>query len=220
MSIRDEPIRFRLEYAVQLMLGVLVLRPFLRFSFRARVRFAGEMPAGGFIMACNHRSFLDPSMAAMWLDRPISFFARASLWKIPVVRQFLNAFGGLPIERDAPQMQIMRQTVEWLRAGRRILVFPEGTRTRSGRLGPMRDGAAMFARRAGVPVVPVYIHNSEGVWPRGMPTPLLAGERTEIRYGRPIYPPEHLPARQRDAVVTEYLRRWMARQERELRGPA
>jgi len=219
-GLRRERARLALDQLLQVVAGVFVLRWSLRFLWRCRVRFAGEIPAGACLFASNHRSFLDPPFVGMWLDRPMSYFARANLWKIPIVRQFLDIFGGLPIDRSMPQMAVMRRTVEWLQSGRRILVFPEGTRTRSGRMGRMREGAAMFARRAGVPIVPVYVHNTDRVWPRGWPLPTPGEGRTEIRYGRPIHPPEHLPPRLRDAVITEYLRRWMARQEAALRGPA
>ncbi len=220
MSMRDEPVRYRPDQLLQVVLGSFILRWWLRFAHRCRVRYAGDLPAGGCIFASNHRSFLDPPLVGTWLDRPISYFARASLWKVPVVRQFLDLFGGLPIDRDLPQMAVMKRTVENLRAGRRILLFPEGTRTRSGRLGPMREGAALFARRAGAPLVPVYIHHSEQVWPRGSILPRLGGARIEIRYGKPVTAPPGLPPRAQDAVLTEYLRRWMGRQERALRGPA
>lgn len=218
-GMRSEPAPLRLDMLLQVVVGVFVMRWTLRFLFRSRVRFAGPLPPGPLLFASNHRSFLDPPYVGMWLDRPMSYFARASLWRIPIVREFLDIFGGLPIDRGTPQMAIMKRTVAWLRAGRRILLFPEGTRTRDGRLGRLRDGAALFARRAGVPIVPVYIHNSDRVWPRGALLPRLGGARCEIRYGRALRPPEHLPPRRRDAVVTEYLRRWMQRQERALRGP-
>lgn len=218
MALRDEPVRYDLRQLLQVVLATVFLRPTLRFAYRCRVRFAAELPPGPFILASNHRSFLDPPFVGMWLDRPICYFARANLWKIPGVGFMLRTFGGLPIERDMPQMAIMRRTVEWLRSGERILVFPEGTRTRNGQLGKLREGAALFSRRAGVPVVPVYVHATDRVWPRGWPCWVFGNARAEIRYGKPIVAPKSLNPRLRDRVVTEYLRRWMARQELELRG--
>ncbi len=219
-GMREEPAKLCLAMIIQVLLGAFLLRWSMRFLFRNKVRFAADLPAGPILFACNHRSFLDPPYVGTWIDRPMSYFARANLWKIPVAKQFLNIFGGLPIDRDMPQMAVMRQTVEWLRGGRRILVFPEGTRTTTGRMGEMREGAAMFSRRADVPIVPVYVHNSDRVWPRGALFMRPGGAKLEIRYGAPVKAPAHLSPRMRDRVLTEFLRRWMARQERDLRGPA
>ena len=152
-------------------LVIMVIRTYLRMTYRIRLfrsRVAVKEPC---LFVGNHRSFMDPPGVSAFLDRPVAFFARASLFKIPIISHALNLFGGFPINRDEPQMQIMRRVVAHLKSGESLLMFPEGTRTKTGRLGEIRDGAALFARRAGVPIVPVYLHYSEHCWPRGMPFP-------------------------------------------------
>ena len=204
-------------YLIQV-LGVLILRPWTRVCFRTTVRLAQELPHPC-VLACNHRSFADPPFVAMWSSHPIAFFARSSLWKIPVIRQLLNMFHGIPVERENPGISSMKGAIERLRAGISVLVFPEGTRTKSGRLGTLRDGPALFARRSGKPLIPVYVHRSEAIWPRGALFPRLCGRRTEIRFGSPIVAPAGLDPRASDAWVTQRLDAWMHRQERALQGP-
>jgi 1-acyl-sn-glycerol-3-phosphate acyltransferase len=199
-------------------LGVLILRPWAGLCFRNRIRYAAPL-THPCVFASNHRSFADPPFIAMCSSRPIAFFARANLWRVPGIRQMLNAFYGIPVERENPSISSMKGAVERLRAGISVLVFPEGTRTKSGRLGKLRDGPALFARRGGVPLVPVYVHRSEAMWPRGALLPRLCGKRMEIRFGKPIVAPLGLEPRAADAWVTQRLDAWMQRQERALQNP-
>jgi 1-acyl-sn-glycerol-3-phosphate acyltransferase len=199
-------------------MGMLILRPWVLFAFRTTVRRARGQPTGACVYASNHRSYFDPPLVGMWQRQPLSYFARANLWDNPFFRFMLGVMYGIPVERENPGLSSMKGAVERLRQGIPVLVFPEGTRTRTGRVGSMRDGPALFARRAGVPVVPVYVHASERCWPRGSPLPRLCGGRMEIRFGRPLQPPEGMEPRRQDAWVMLRLQRWMERQERELYG--
>jgi 1-acyl-sn-glycerol-3-phosphate acyltransferase len=201
------------------LLGILLLRWWMRLGYRIQVEQVAGWRTHPCVLACNHRSFADPPFVAMWSDQPIAFFARSNLWRIPVIRQMLNLFHGIPVERENPGLSSMKGAVERLRSGISILVFPEGTRTRSGRLGTLRDGPALFARRAGVPLIPVYIHRTEAIWPRGALLPRLCGHRVGIRIGRAITAPPGLEPRAADAWVTRRLQAWMEAQETALSGP-
>ncbi len=196
-------------------MGVLILRPWTRLCFRNHVRYAAPL-SHPCVFASNHRSFADPPFVAMCSSQPIAFFARANLWRAPVLRQMLNAFYGIPVERENPSISSMKGAIERLRSGISVLVFPEGTRTKNGCLSKLRDGPALFARRGGVPLIPVYVHRSEAIWPRGAILPRLCGKRTEIRFGKPISAPPGLEPRAADAWVTRQLDLWMHQQEREL----
>lgn len=205
-----------ITHLMQLLSGVILIAPWLRLCHRTRVRRSRRLPPGAVLYAANHRSFIDPPLVAVWSGEPVAFFARASLWRVPPIRVLLDIFYGIPVERDNPGMSSMKGAVERLRAGIPVLVFPEGTRTRTGRLGKLREGPALFARRAGVPLVPVYLHRSETCWPRGAVLPRPCGARLEVRFGRPIAAPAGMPAREADAWVMERLRLWFLMQEREL----
>jgi 1-acyl-sn-glycerol-3-phosphate acyltransferase len=199
--------------------GMVLLRMLTALAWNCRVRRAREVPAGACVYAANHRSFLDPPAIGMCAHRPLSFFARASLWRNPFFRLMLGLFSGIPVERENPGMSSMKGAVERLRQGIPVVVFPEGTRTKDGRLGPLREGPALFARRAGVPVVPVYLFRTERAWPRGSAFPVLRGGRIEIRFGRPLVAPAHLAPREADAWVMRRLAAWLAANERMLMGP-
>ena len=199
--------------------GVWFLRVLMALAWGARVRRAREHPAGACVYAANHRSFLDPPAIGMCAHRPLAYFARASLWKNPVLRFVLWVFSGIPVERENPGMSSMKGAIEKLRLGIPVVVFPEGTRTKDGRLAQLREGPALFARRAGVPVVPVYIHRSDRAWARRSVLPSIGQGRIEIRFGRPLIAPEHLPPREQDAWVMRRLSAWLEANERMLMGP-
>jgi len=202
------------------LLGILVLRPWVRFCFRCRVRLPSTPLPVPCVFAANHRSFFDPPFVGMWHHQPLSYFARSDLWKHAPIRFMLGVMYGIPIDRENPGVSSMKGAIERLRQGISVLVFPEGTRTRSGRVGQMHEGPPLFARRAGVPVVPVYIHHSERVWPRHALMPNLCGGPIEIRFGRPLAPPPGLSPRLTDAWVAARLQAWILAQERVLLGRA
>jgi len=197
-----------------LIVACVVVRHVVHFCYRCRLPRRSFDPRACYVLVSNHRSFMDPLLAGCFYSRPISFFARANLWRVPIIRQCLDFFGGLPVDRDEPQMGVMQRTVEWLRTGRNVLIFPEGTRTRDGRLGRLRSGAALFARRAGVPVLPVYLHRTERAWPRGCILPRV-GVRVGIRFGPVLRSSPSLPPKIADEALIRRVERWMLATEAE-----
>jgi 1-acyl-sn-glycerol-3-phosphate acyltransferase len=208
-----------LPNALQFCLGYLFLRPWVKFGLRGRVRRSRDLPDGPVVLACNHRSFFDPPMVGMCFRRPVAYFAKSSLWDSPAIALMLRTMFGIPVDRENPGLSSMKGAVDRLRHGISVLVFAEGTRTRDGRLGPMREGPALFARRAGVPIVPVYLYRSEAVWPRGQFGPTFITKNIEVRVGRPITAPSHLNPRAQDTWVSRRLELWMECQERSFMGP-
>jgi 1-acyl-sn-glycerol-3-phosphate acyltransferase len=197
-----------------------LIRLWTLVCYRVTVRKAAPLPWGPVLFACNHRSFLDPPMAGMWSRVPVCYFARASLWKNPLIGGVLDIFSGIPVDRDNPGASSMKGAIERLKAGKQVLVFPEGTRTRTGYLARFKDGPALFARRANVPVIPVYVWRTERCWPRDSNLPRPFGSRLEVRYGRPLRAPADLPPRQQDRWMMLRLEAWMRLQERRMLPPA
>lgn len=158
--------------------------------------------SGGCLLASNHQSFLDPPLVAAFLPREMHFMARRSLFRNPLFRALIVRCNAFAIERDTADVKGVKDAIGRLGAGNLLLVFPEGTRTRDGTVGPMKAGIGMLAERAAVPIVPVLIEGAHRVWPKGRLLPGLGF--IHIRFGKPIPAGEtdkNAADRIRDAVV-------------------
>ena len=144
-----------------------------------------NMPeSGGVLLVCNHLSFLDVFLLGIPLRRPLNYVARSTLF-VPVVGPFIRSVGGFPIQREGMGASGMKETLRRLRAGGIVTLFPEGTRSPDGQLGPLKAGIAVLVARAGVPLVPAGLAGTFEVWPRSRFFPVLHPIR--IHYGRPIF---------------------------------
>jgi 1-acyl-sn-glycerol-3-phosphate acyltransferase len=88
-------------------------------------------------------------------------------FEIPVLGSLMRAFGAFPVSLDAADLSAQRNAIEVLRNGRALVMFPEGGRTRTGKIMPFKLGAFRFALTHGVPVIPVSIKGAEDIWPVG-----------------------------------------------------
>lgn len=121
---------------------------------------------GGVILAANHASFLDPIAVGCALVRPIDYLARQSLFDVPGFGWFLRSIRVHPVRRGESDLAAMRQMISLLSGGAVLVVFPEGTRTRDGRIQPLRGGVGLLAQKSGASVVPVWVEGGFAAWPR------------------------------------------------------
>jgi 1-acyl-sn-glycerol-3-phosphate acyltransferase len=121
------------------------------------------------IFIANHQSMVDVWVMLTFVPPNTRFVAKRELFRIPIFGWALAASGCIPIDRGHRSLAIrsLRQAGERIRAGRSVVLYPEGSRSRDGRLGPFKKGAFHVAVQAGVPVVPVAITGSHDVLPPG-----------------------------------------------------
>ena len=149
-----------------------------RIFFRLRTWGLENVPLeGGVILASNHQCYLDPPLGACLIRRQCRFLARSSLFRFGPFAWLIRNVGAVPLERGESDAAGLRRAVELLKGGALLMLFPEGTRTRDGALGEVQAGAAVIALRAGVPVVPTFIHGAFDAWPRTrkLPRPRRVG---------------------------------------------
>lgn len=158
-------------------------------AYRVRTIGADNVPHGGAILAGNHISYLDPALLWCVSPRPTHFVAKSELWDVWWLWPLLERLWAFPVARGSADREMISTATRLLKAGELVAMFPEGTRNKSGdaeSLGEAHGGVAYIAQRAGVPIVPVGIANTEKAWPKGQRLPRFP--RVTIRFGEPIDP--------------------------------
>ena len=151
------------------------------FAIIARVRLSGleNVPAEGpFIIASNHLSWFDVPLIPAYLSRPVIYMAKEEtfLSRIGWLVRFMGAF---PVKRGEADRQALRAAGEQLKEGNIIVIFPEGTRSKTHTMARGHSGLGMIALRSGVPVLPVAVTGSEKLLKKFRP-------RVTITYGQPM----------------------------------
>jgi 1-acyl-sn-glycerol-3-phosphate acyltransferase len=160
------------------------------FVFRGRAFGTRRVPgAGGVLLVSNHQSFFDPALATLALPRECHYMARDTLFAIRWLRPIMAYLNAFPVKRDTADVGAIKETLRRLKAGKLVLAFPEGTRTEDGRVGPMRAGVVLLARKARVPIVPTLILGAFESWPRTAKLP--RPHAILVAYGEPVCPHEH-----------------------------
>lgn len=153
---------------------------------RARVEGAEHVPpSGAAVLMSNHESNLDPLLIAFRLVRPVNIPGKLELFRIPVLKHLILALGCYPVNRDEADAGSLRRSLTVLRQGRLLAVFPEGTRSRDGEIGPFGPTLIRLAIREQAPIIPVAVEGSAGILRPGGVWPRL-GARVTVRYGRPL----------------------------------
>ncbi len=151
--------------------------------YRLEVTGKEHIPAtGGCLLASNHVSFLDPPLVAAACPRTVVFTPRTTLGQSWVYRTLTWFAPTVPLRRGGADHGAARVLIDSLQEGRCIAVFPEETRSATGKLGPVKGGFHMLAARAEVPVVPVYLDGPFEIWPRQRSLPRLRG-KIRVRFG-------------------------------------
>ncbi len=113
---------------------------------------------GGFIVASNHVSNLDPPMVGIVFRGKYTFMAKDELFHVnPFFTWLITRLGAFPVKRGAKDLAVIDKALESLKKGRIFVIFPEGTRSKTGELGKPKSGVAITAIKAATPVVPVFV---------------------------------------------------------------
>lgn len=170
----------------------LTLGPVARGLFRAKIVGRRNVPKKGpVLLASNHLSFIDSVVITLFAPRPVSFLAKDSYFtgkgfKGFLSRTFFTSIGAIPVKRGAGQaaQDALHAGLSLLHEGEAFAVYPEGTRSRDGRLYRGKTGVAWLALNAGVPVIPVALKGTDKVQPIGSNG--IRPAKVSIEFGAPI----------------------------------
>ncbi len=140
-----------------------------RMCFSLKVIGREHLPkSGGYLLAMNHQSYLDPPVVALAADpRPIHFLARKTLLNWPILGPIFPRLNVVPVDQERPDMSALKNVIRLLRAGETTIVFPEGARTLDGALQPAQPGIGLIIAKTLVPVVPMRVFGAYEAMPPG-----------------------------------------------------
>lgn len=176
---RSGPIGYRLARAA--------LRAPLRRAYAIEVDGLDEVSSGPCILAANHRSFMDSVFLALVVDRPVSFLAKAEYFDRRRTAWIFRSTGQIPVRRGDPAgaRRALDAALDVLAEGGVVGIYPEGTRSRDGKLHRGNLGPARLAATSGAPIVPVGLVGTEAVQAPDQRLPRV-GKDVAIRFGSPL----------------------------------
>jgi 1-acyl-sn-glycerol-3-phosphate acyltransferase len=168
------------------------LAPLARLVFRPRIIGKQNVPrSGAVLIASNHLSFIDSVVITLVAPRSVSFLAKSEYFtgtgfKGLASRLFFTGIGAIPVERSAGQaaQDALNSGLAVLERGDAFAIYPEGTRSRDGRLYRGRTGVAWLALTSGATVVPVALTGTQNIQPPGSNRIRLA--RVTVEFGAPV----------------------------------
>lgn len=136
------------------------------------------------IVVANHTTFLDPFWIGLRFYRTLHYMAMAPLFKYSWSAKILRWFGAFPVKLENPESSTIKTALSILSRGEALVLFPEGGRSKGGRLTPFKDGAAKLALRTGATILPAVVLGGSRVWPPGMLLPRPG--KVRVHYLKPI----------------------------------
>ena len=162
-----------------------LLRLFALLLFRFHCQGRHHIPQrGGALVCANHQSMLDPPIVGMAASRHLAYLARETLFKHPLFGWFFRKVDGIPLDRGGMGIEGLKATLKSLKAGGVVVIFPEGTRSKTGELQQLKGGFIALARRAKVPLVPCGFTGAHECLPRG--TGAIRFRRIRCVYGEAV----------------------------------
>jgi len=144
---------------------------------------------GGGLVCSNHQSNLDPILVGLMPNRRMNYLARRTLYKFKPLIWLMDFLDAIPIEREGMGIAGIKETLRRLKRGELVAMYPEGTRTHDGEIGPFKPGFITLARRARVPLIPVGFDGAFAAWPRGQR--MFKPTRISIVWGKPLLPEKY-----------------------------
>ncbi len=172
-----------------------IIKHFAKGIFKLYFRFKGEgehnIPDGPCIIAPNHQSFLDGLFVASFIKRKTFkmtyFYAKKKHVKGWFLRFMASRNNVIVMDINNDLKESIQKLAEVLKSGKKVILFPEGTRTKTGKVGEFKKTFAILSRELNVPIVPVAIAGAYKAFPRGSKVPKI-GTRIQVNFLEPIYP--------------------------------
>jgi 1-acyl-sn-glycerol-3-phosphate acyltransferase len=168
-----------------------------RLVFGFRVTGSEAIPrSGAVIIASNHISYCDPPVVGSGVPREVHFMAKEELFRNRAFAWLISRYNAIPLKRSVGDVGALRKAVRMLKQGKAVLMFPEGTRSLSGRLLKPKPGIGMIASLASAPVVPAFVTGTNRLG-----AAFLRRAKFSVSFGEPVIPPADEAVGSQDGYV-------------------
>jgi len=185
---------------------IRLTRFYFKVFFRHRVYGMEHFYKGGAILAANHTSFFDPPIVSCSWPEQVHFLARESLFRNFLFGGLIRALNAHPVSGEVSDISTFKTICQLLKEGKKVVLFPEGTRSFDDSLGPIKPGIGLLISRTDTAIVPAYVHGAYQAWNRSRRLPKLWG-KTACVFGTPICWKEfaHMEKREAHQAIADRL---------------
>jgi len=157
-----------------------------KILFRIQIKGRENIPKkGGFILASNHLSYLDPVVLGVASPRKLSFMARDDLFDVPIFGSFIRSLGAFPVKRNSPDISAFKEVFKRIKQGKPVVIFPEGRRSPDGKLLSPLAGIGFIAAHLSCPVIPSYIQGTDKALP--INSHFIKPKKVRVYLGKQIF---------------------------------
>jgi 1-acyl-sn-glycerol-3-phosphate acyltransferase len=209
-------------------IGFWLSKTILTWGFHYRYQGNRNVPlTGPVLLLANHQSFLDPMIAGCAIPRHLCFLARKTLFR-GWFGKLIDRVNAVPVDQEGVAKEGLKVILEQLKAGQAVLIFPEGERTATGEVQPLKPGVLLLIKRIDAPIVLIGIAGAFDALPRTRKWPKLSpfflpttGADIAVAYSKPIPARRYrdMPREQALSELREELLRAKERAERLRRKP-
>ncbi len=159
---------------------------FFKLVYRNKIYGAENFYPGAAILAANHASFYDPPLLAISTPYEVHFLARKTLFDPFLFGSLIKRLNAHPVSGKAQDVAVFKTIVRLIKQGKKVIIFPEGTRSQDGNLQSIKPGIAMLISRTGAAIIPVYLAGTFNIWSWHRKFPKLWGA-TACVFGKPMH---------------------------------
>ena len=160
-------------------------RLFFKLCFRLKIHGLSHFRPGAGIIVANHTSNFDPPVLSISCPEEVHFLAKESLFRILILGRWIKNLNAHPVSRTGTDLQTFRMILQLIEEKRKVILFPEGTRSPDGEIRSLERGLSFIVQKSKAPIFPAYIDGTFSAWPIVKKFPKLFGKIT-IAFGSPI----------------------------------
>jgi len=188
-------------YSISRTLAAITCRIFFRFVIKGIEHIPKK---GGFILASNHVSYLDPVVLGVVCPRRLNFMSKKELFCNKFISWFLSQVGAFPVKRGFADLSALKYALRCLKEGEALILFPEGSRRFDDASGEPYAGIGFLSAKVNAPVIPAFIEGTERALPRG--AKFIRPAKISVYFGKQISIERRLPYQDIARLIMENIR--------------